>query len=182
MPNSYFHYNIKSCVSCKKDYLPTSGKQERCLICGKSQERKKQIWKEYAEKNRDLIKEKAREWYYKDIDHAREVKRRYAQSEKGKLKQKEYRLKNRDYLLKIADKYQRTYKTNAIRMQAKRLMTRDGRERVCVDCGSTKDINIHHVDGIKENNVIENLVYVCRKCHGNRHILLNKGKSLRPPL
>lgn len=49
--------------------------------------------------------------------------------------------------------------------------------RVCLDtkgeeceiCGTTEDIIVHHVDGDRENNDIDNLVPVCKSCHGKIH-------------
>ena len=49
--------------------------------------------------------------------------------------------------------------------------------RVCLDtkgeeceiCDTTEDIIVHHVDGDRENNDIDNLVPVCKSCHGKIH-------------
>lgn len=49
--------------------------------------------------------------------------------------------------------------------------------RVCLDtkgeeceiCGTTEEIVVHHVDGDRENNAIDNLVPVCKSCHGKIH-------------
>ena len=35
----------------------------------------------------------------------------------------------------------------------------------CHICNSTKKLEIHHVDGNRDNNQIENLIFVCRTCH-----------------
>ena len=37
----------------------------------------------------------------------------------------------------------------------------------CQICGTNKKLETHHLDGNKRNNVIENLIKVCRKCHMN---------------
>lgn len=39
----------------------------------------------------------------------------------------------------------------------------------CEICGSPSDIIAHHIDGDRTNNAIENLVPVCRSCHGKIH-------------
>ena len=49
--------------------------------------------------------------------------------------------------------------------------------RVCLDtkgeeceiCETTEDIIVHHVDGDRGNNDIDNLVPVCKSCHGKIH-------------
>mgnify|MGYP006273278739 CR=1 FL=1 len=49
--------------------------------------------------------------------------------------------------------------------------------RVCLDtkgeqcqiCDTTEDIVVHHVDGDRGNNAIDNLVPVCKSCHGKIH-------------
>jgi len=37
----------------------------------------------------------------------------------------------------------------------------------CTRCGSTKNLDIHHIDGSKDNHHPDNLTTVCRKCHAN---------------
>lgn len=39
----------------------------------------------------------------------------------------------------------------------------------CVVCRRDENIIIHHVDEDKENNVLGNLVVLCRSCHGRIH-------------
>lgn len=41
---------------------------------------------------------------------------------------------------------------------------RDG--SLCQLCDSKKDLVIHHKDGNKENSIAENLITLCRRCHG----------------
>jgi len=50
--------------------------------------------------------------------------------------------------------------------------------RKCYKCGEVNDLTIHHLDGngsnlrkkgLKMNNNIDNLVIICRKCHGKIH-------------
>lgn len=35
----------------------------------------------------------------------------------------------------------------------------------CQDCGDTKHLELHHIDGNHRNNADSNLVKVCRRCH-----------------
>jgi len=46
---------------------------------------------------------------------------------------------------------------------------RDG--NACVVCGATSKLIVHHVNGNKVNNSMENLVVVCRRCHLDIHRL-----------
>jgi 5-methylcytosine-specific restriction endonuclease McrA len=39
----------------------------------------------------------------------------------------------------------------------------------CVECGATEDIEVHHVDGDRLNNRLENLVPLCHGCHVKVH-------------
>ena len=42
-----------------------------------------------------------------------------------------------------------------------------GVEKKCAMCGSTENIHVHHIDKNHSNNNIENLMYLCAKCHNN---------------
>ena len=43
----------------------------------------------------------------------------------------------------------------------------------CQLCGSTKKLEAHHIDKNRENNSLENLIVVCKKCHWG---IFHKGK------
>jgi len=54
----------------------------------------------------------------------------------------------------------------------------DRDKRKCVYCGTTHDLTIHHIDGnghknqrlgLFVNNKLENLILLCRSCHGKIH-------------
>lgn len=54
----------------------------------------------------------------------------------------------------------------------------DRAKRKCQYCGEENDLTIHHLDhkgrnyankGLKPNNDIDNLIVLCRKCHGYIH-------------
>ena len=40
-----------------------------------------------------------------------------------------------------------------------------GATPVCQICGSTENLHAHHIDGDHYNNAIENLAWVCARCH-----------------
>lgn len=57
--------------------------------------------------------------------------------------------------------------------------------RKCVECEETNDLTIHHIDnhgrhdeerGLTPNHSIDNLVILCRKCHGSIHGKQSLGK------
>jgi len=39
----------------------------------------------------------------------------------------------------------------------------------CFACGSTGDLEVHHIDGDRTNNALENLVPICKDCHKSIH-------------
>jgi len=42
-------------------------------------------------------------------------------------------------------------------------------EKVCKSCGTDTDIVVHHVDGDRRNNDINNLMPLCERCHKSVH-------------
>lgn len=63
-------------------------------------------------------------------------------------------------------------------------IVRDRDRHKCVICGKPEDlsknkISTHHIDGNRENDVINNLITVCDKCHADLHKHLNKKQSVR---
>jgi hypothetical protein len=44
-----------------------------------------------------------------------------------------------------------------------------GLEKKCMQCGSTKNIDVHHKDKNRKNNKLENLLVMCHKCHIKYH-------------
>jgi hypothetical protein len=49
----------------------------------------------------------------------------------------------------------------------------------CISCDESKKylFEVHHIDGNRENNIIENLEVVCRNCHAKRHLKLNENNE-----
>jgi len=59
--------------------------------------------------------------------------------------------------------------------------------RICAFCGSTSNVEIHHVDGFEEHGERENLAWCCRRCNTKigavmaRHGLGRRTKQYNPP-
>lgn len=49
----------------------------------------------------------------------------------------------------------------------RRILTRSGAAPVCRRCGLTdaRVLAVHHLDGDRGNNTVENLVWLCHNCH-----------------
>jgi hypothetical protein len=46
---------------------------------------------------------------------------------------------------------------------------------MCNVCGSGGELLVHHIDGDRDNNELENLLPVCSSCHGKIHAKNSKG-------
>jgi len=44
---------------------------------------------------------------------------------------------------------------------------------VCICCGSDENLHVHHIDKNRCNNLPENLLVLCAKCHKKEHLELN---------
>lgn len=53
--------------------------------------------------------------------------------------------------------------------EKQRLFILDTKGRVCQDCEKDHDLQIHHSDGDRSNDAIENLIILCYTCHKERH-------------
>jgi 5-methylcytosine-specific restriction endonuclease McrA len=45
----------------------------------------------------------------------------------------------------------------------------DQKGEKCNICGNNKNIEVHHIDGDRYNNSVENLIPVCEECHNKIH-------------
>lgn len=48
---------------------------------------------------------------------------------------------------------------------AGRMLLASGRVQECEICKATENLHVHHIDGDHNHNVLENLTWVCVKCH-----------------
>ena len=56
-----------------------------------------------------------------------------------------------------------------LRFGGNRQLVIDRDEGRCQDCGTDSNIVVHHVDGDRKNNRMENLLTLCTACHGRLH-------------
>lgn len=61
----------------------------------------------------------------------------------------------------------RLYGVGYSRRMSKKAIKRDGGK--CVLCGSKKNLHAHHKDFSKDNNLLDNLITFCCKCHFKEH-------------
>jgi len=54
-------------------------------------------------------------------------------------------------------------------MSSYRQICLDSKGESCTICHSTENIVAHHIDSDRTNNELDNLVPVCRSCHGKIH-------------
>lgn len=47
----------------------------------------------------------------------------------------------------------------------RRILLASGRKQECEVCKARENLHVHHIDGDHEHNVLENLTWVCVKCH-----------------
>jgi len=59
-----------------------------------------------------------------------------------------------------------------------KVKVRDGNK--CTECGALKTLEVHHIDGVKTNNKLDNLKTLCRKCHNKTKY--GKKKDIVVPL
>lgn len=54
-------------------------------------------------------------------------------------------------------------------------------KKECKVCGSTKNVQVHHIDKNHDNNDFNNLIYLCSLCHSKKHNKErdNKGKFIK---
>jgi hypothetical protein len=143
--------------------LPTGTKKEkRREYYLKNKERERENYKKWSEKNKELKKKLRREWY---------------------LSHKEYEKEKTMSWIKNNPKRWREINSKACQMfyfgrMREEILKRDG--NACRKCGSTENLNIHHIDGLGKttpkalkNNSADNLLTLCETCHISHH---HKGK------
>ena len=136
--------------------------------------------KTYYANNAEKVKAYVREWQGNHPELTEGYKDTYASKETSRQKRKAYR---KTHSQEIVDKMTIWRKANPERYKdsvrrAHHKANFDGlrdsalelADHKCQECGTPDDIMVHHIDGDKKNNVVENLLVVCRSCHGKEHI------------
>lgn len=149
---------MKKCKKCGElKPLVAFTKQKRCLLGVHS----------VCNKCRAIINRKYTD-YYKNYKRKPSLKRKYF-----------YQIYKEKYGIG-----ERTIRTYGLKLA---LEIYDNADRKCKECGSEYDLTIHHIDGngrhnqekgLPMNNDINNLIVLCRKCHGSIHGK-EKGKQTK---
>lgn len=61
----------------------------------------------------------------------------------------------------------------------RKMLLASGRKQECEVCKATGNLLVHHIDGNHKHNVLENLTWVCAKCHNvikHKHPRDNRGR------
>ena len=93
----------------------------------------------------------------------------------------EHYMRNREKVLRRVREYERTHPDVRKRASHKYNQKKNapyhavadeaGLVRECVECGSTENLGIHHIDGNHENNEASNLQWMCVSCHAKLHAM-----------
>lgn len=50
----------------------------------------------------------------------------------------------------------------------RRILLASGAPAVCAFCGKASGLHVHHKDGDRTHNTVDNLIWVCARCHNTR--------------
>lgn len=139
-------HSTKYCDPCKK----IARKEALIKFAPKAREKTK-TWRK---NNRERALKKQKECYYNKREY-------YLQ------KSKEYNIKNK---LQIYNKN----KIKRNQQPHRKILLGSDIVPKCIMCGATENykgyqLSVHHIDGNHENNVFENLVWMCESCHQYVH-------------
>ncbi len=173
-------YKPRKCIICSCEYVPTGSSQKVCQVCKPAYRQQQNIdalrnlrLKQGAKKIGTILNcpDCGEDFEYRsgpqhrcsDCQRITEVKRIH-----------EWLASDKERLKKYTDKAKDNYKFGGNRNAA---LERDN--HTCQHCGSKDDLHVHHIDGngtttSKEhrNNVLENLLTLCRGCHTRVHSLI----------
>jgi 5-methylcytosine-specific restriction endonuclease McrA len=153
----------------------------------KNRQKRKEYQKKWLNKNKEKNKTKRHIRYLKNKEKELKKNREWQKNhpEYNKTYKNEYMKKyNPEYHKKIKDKYGLGMGTVKKYGFKKALFVYDKFGRKCVQCGEENDLTIHHLDhkgrnfvnkGLKPNNNTNNLIILCRRCHGSLHGKEGKG-------
>ena len=154
----------RNCAWCNAEFFPDPPKRKYCTSNCLKEFEKKYI-REYMTINRYKYKEKVLEcsklWKEKNREHIREVARNYYKTTKRHSE------RYKDYMRNYRKKYRR------IRYQNLNLELYDQLTKRCMikDCGFSITVDLHHIDKNKRNNHESNLIGICPSHHQVIHRL-----------
>jgi len=61
----------------------------------------------------------------------------------------------------------------------RRKLLASGKEQKCTICGTTEQLHAHHLNGNHKDNRIENLSWLCARCHNNKAHEYKRDKNGR---
>ncbi len=141
---------------------------KKCSICN---EDKENIYFSVGYKMCKSCKSKRNaEWNKNHPESVKKSNKKYRSSHENKYKYSFYKNKYSKYGIGM-----RSISRLGLKLT---LEIYDRYNRKCVGCQSESNLTIHHKDGkgrnytelgLKPNNSIDNLVLLCRKCHGSIH-------------
>ena len=142
-----------------------STKHQKCLGCGTIEVKHKgnglcrRCWhNEWVRNHQEQRREHKQREYRKNRKRYQEGQKRYADEHKAELK----------------SYWQQWHRDRNFGGNYEKVLDRDGGK--CLLCGSKKSIIVHHVDENRQNNEMDNLRTLCRKCHPKIHYSKDRVK------
>lgn len=152
------------CKNCKKKYEPKHLNQ-KCFCTGKCRkkwssvfykERRKELWHDWYNENKEHKKEYSKEFYSRPINKKRKKK---ASKMWFKKNRKKMRVWYRNYRLN------ETVRNNDL--VRRWTNTHCKKKDMCEICGSVKNLRFHHTRYVRDCRYARTL---CKKCHIKQHI------------
>jgi 5-methylcytosine-specific restriction endonuclease McrA len=154
-----------------------------CSVCGQEKELteyNKQKAGKYGVRANCRDCQKKAQHTYKQTEKAKEKNREWKKTAKGKECAKRYRENNKEKFSEYrkTDDYRRRHRKSADnqRFGGNRLKALERDNYTCVLCGSTENIQVHHIDENgrnkpkeEQNNDLSNLTTLCGSCHIKQH-------------
>lgn len=144
---------MRLCEVCKKELK--TGKRSDAKYCSRKCRQKRY---DQSPKGKEACVRKVKHYHFseKGIANRRKANKKYYRGHKEKWNTQE--------------KWDRSHASQ----RARKIMKAEGVVKECVECHSSKNVQVHHRDEDWQNNELSNLVYLCRKCHLENHGKVSK--------
>jgi phosphomannomutase len=162
-----------NCHWCNGIFEKKSNKSTNQRFCSKDCR-----YAHWRARNRIKLREVSQEWSKSHPIESRQIKKRW--NDKNPDRSKKYYEENKNLInTKLLINYRESTRS---REKAKNIVNKLGWIRKCTveDVQCNGRIELHHIDENPLNNNINNLIYLCRKHHMQRHSLewkINNGKD-----